>query len=100
MNCKMIPSLLVVITFVLLAFTDLTGLPLARAQTGGGYDLTWSSVDGGGYMFSAGGGYSLGGIIGQPDASAALAGGGFTLVGGFWHDWGAQFEVFLPLIVR
>ena len=91
---------------VFLLFLLLVGSAgVALAQSGGGYDLTWSSVDGGGWMFSAGGGYSLGGTIGQPDASAAyagaaLTGGGFTLLGGFWHDWGAQFDVFLPLVVR
>lgn len=37
---------------------------LAQAQSGGGYDLFWSTVDGGGYTFSTGGGYSLGGTIG------------------------------------
>ena len=31
---------------------------LALAQTGGGYDLTWSTIDGGGYTFSTGGSYS------------------------------------------
>ncbi len=37
---------------------------LALAQTGGGYDLTWSTIDGGGYTFSTGWGYSLGGTEG------------------------------------
>ena len=31
------------------------------AQVGGGYDLSWSTVDGGGATFSTGGTYSLGG---------------------------------------
>lgn len=38
-----------------------------RAQTGGAYDLTWSTIDGGGHMFSTGGSYSLGGTVGQAD---------------------------------
>jgi hypothetical protein len=75
-------------------------LGLAHAQTGGGYELTWSTIDGGGAMNATGGAYTLGGTMGQPDAGAAMTGGGYTLVGGFWHDWGAQFEVFLPLILR
>ena len=35
----------------------------AGAQSGGGYDLGWNTIDGGGAMFSTGGGYSLGGAI-------------------------------------
>ena len=46
-----------------------------------------------------GGAYTLGGTIGQPDAGA-MSVSGYTLAGGFWHDWGAQFDVFLPLVVR
>jgi hypothetical protein len=56
----------------------------ALAQSGDGYDLTWNTVGGGGITFSTGGGYSLGGTIGQPDASAALSGGSYALAGGFW----------------
>jgi hypothetical protein len=68
------------------------------AQIGGGYDLTWSSIDGGGTMFSTGGGYSLGGTIGQPDAGL-LSGGGYTLGGGFWGGVGF-YRIFLPIIAR
>ena len=68
------------------------------AQTGGGYDLTWSTIDGGGATFSTGGGYSLGGTIGQPDAGL-LSGGGYTLGGGFWGGAGS-YRVFLPVIAR
>lgn len=55
----------------------------AQAQSGGGYDLTWNSMDGGGETLSAGGGYELGGTLGQADAGV-LSGGGFELSGGFW----------------
>ena len=41
-------------------------------------------MDGGGATFSTGGGYSLGGTAGQPDAGE-LSGGGYTLGGGFWQ---------------
>jgi len=34
---------------------------VALAQSGGDYDLSWSTVDGGGYTFSAGSNYELGG---------------------------------------
>ncbi len=53
------------------------------AQTGGSYDLSWSTVDGGGGTFSTGGVYSLGGTIGQPDAGA-MTGGAYSITGGFW----------------
>jgi hypothetical protein len=53
------------------------------AVAGAQYDLSWFTIDGGGEMWSVGGVYSLGGTIGQPD-TGVLAGGEFTLVGGFW----------------
>jgi len=56
----------------------------ARAQSGGGYDLTWWTIDGGGITFATGGTFDLGGTAGQPDASSALTGGAFRLTGGFW----------------
>jgi len=72
---------------------------LVLAQTGGGYDLTWSTIDGGGYTFSTGGGYSLGGTAGQPDAGV-LSGGGYTLSGGFWGGGAARYGIYLPLVLR
>lgn len=56
---------------------------IALAQSGNGYDLTWSTIDSGGEMFSAGNGYELGGTIGQADAGA-MSGGAYELSGGFW----------------
>ena len=75
-----------------------------HAQSGGGYDLTWNSVDGGGATFSSGGGYTLGGTAGQPDA-ATWSGGGYTLNGGFWGggagDAGPQqHTTYLPVVVK
>jgi hypothetical protein len=69
----------------------------------GSYDLSWWTVDGGGATFSAGGNYSLGGTIGQPDAGTS-SGGAYTLVGGFWP--GAEsvvpitYHIYLPLVIR
>jgi len=63
--------------------------PVALAQSGGGYDLTWNTVDGGGAAFSSGGDYTLGGTIGQPDAGT-MSGGDYTLTGGFWPGAPAQ----------
>lgn len=70
----------------------------AFAQSGG-YDLSWWTVDGGGATWSEGGGYSLGGTIGQADAGA-LGGGGYTLLGGFWGGAAVQYRAYLPLVMR
>ena len=77
------------------------GVAPARAQSGGEYDLTWSTVDGGGYTFSAGGDYALGGTTGQPDAGE-MAGGNYSLSGGFWAgaDLGLPYTSYLPLVLR
>lgn len=45
------------------------------------------TVDGGGATRAAGGSYSLGGTIGQPDAGQ-LSGGTLTVSGGFWSGGG------------
>src|SRR5688500_19838578 len=74
------PLTLLLATLPLLALTLSIGL--VYAQVGGGYDLSWSTVDGGGETFSTGGTYELGGTIGQPDAGT-LSGGVFELDGGF-----------------
>jgi len=72
------------------------------AQSGGGYDLTWSTVDGGGMTFGTGAGYTLGGTAGQADAGI-LTGGGYTLAGGFWRGGavvGSVYEVYLPVVLH
>ncbi len=79
------------------------GIGVALAQTGGGYDLTWSTIDGGGGA-SAAGSYQLAGTLGQPDAGTSL-GGAYTLSGGFWNGAPTAvptpaISVFLPLVVR
>jgi len=70
----------------LIATAVLSAATVVLAQSGGGYDLTWSTIDGGGAMFSSGGGFELGGTIGQPHAQVApvMIGGTFELTGGFW----------------
>jgi hypothetical protein len=47
------------------------------------YSINWYKVAGGGGT-SSGGNYSISGTIGQPDASGAMTGGGYSLTGGFW----------------
>jgi hypothetical protein len=54
------------------------------AQNGGGYDLGWSTIAGGGTV-STGGGYTLMGTIGQAAAGDKLTGTGYALRGGFWN---------------
>jgi hypothetical protein len=58
------------------------------AVLGPAYDVSWYSVDGGGGT-SAGGGFTLAGAIGQPDAGTA-SGGDFVLVGGFFAGGGGE----------
>jgi hypothetical protein len=73
-----------------------------KQALGTGYDLTWSTIDGGGYTFSTGGGYSLGGTIGQADAGV-LFGGGYTLGGAFWGGGEVALAghcIYLPLVLR
>ena len=54
-----------------------------HAQSGGTFELTWFTVDGGGATALSGGTFELGGSAGQPDAGI-LNGGSYTLSGGFW----------------
>jgi len=49
------------------------------------YEIGWYTIDGGGETFSAGGEFSLGGTIGQPDAGV-MTGDVFELTGGFWFE--------------
>ena len=47
------------------------------------YSIDWYKIAGGGGT-SSNGQYNLSGTIGQPDASAAMTGGNYSLTGGFW----------------
>ena len=58
-----------------------------HAQTGGGFDLTWNTIAGGGGA-SNGGGFEVDGTAGQTDA-ATMSGADFTLSGGFWAAFSA-----------
>ena len=75
------------------------GAGAALAQTGGGYDLTWSTIDGGGGS-SAGGAYQLAGTFGQPDAGTTLSGGAYSLSGGFWGGATSGSKVYVALTRR
>ncbi len=91
-------AIALLIATMLLVIISAAPPPRTAAQTGGGYDLTWSTIDGGGYAFSIGGGYSLGGTTGQTDAGK-LSGGSYTLNGGFWIDIGG-YRLYVPLILK
>lgn len=56
----------------------------AQAQSGG-YSLPWSAV-GGGYTWSSGSSYTLGGAMGQGNIDQGQAAPGYALQGGFWHE--------------
>jgi len=97
----------VTIPLILATLLLLTSAVLAQSGDGtsarlsASYDLSWWTVDGGGYTFSTGGAYTLGGTIGQPEAGV-LTGGDYTLGGGFWGGGAvaAEYNVYLPLILK
>lgn len=66
------------------------------AQSGGQFDLSWSTIDGGGGT-SRGGQFQLSGTIGQPDARQ-LTGGRFRLEGGFWSGFTVQQTAGAPIL--
>lgn len=89
--------MIVLAILMLLLFTTSRSITPVSAQSGGGYDLTWNTIDGGSGT-TDGGVYSLSGTIGQPDAGT-MNGGSYTLNGGFWVDFLGN-KLNLPLIVR
>lgn len=72
-------------------------LPLLLASATAAYDLSWWSVDGGGGK-STGGGYTLQGAVGQPDAGQ-MRGGNFSLSGGYLTG-AMQRAVYLPHLAK
>ena len=63
------------------------------------FTIDWSTVDGGGGT-STGGVYAVSGTIGQPDASGALSGGQYSVVGGFWSFIAVPTPGAPPLTIR
>ncbi len=47
------------------------------------FSIDWFTIDGGGGN-STGGGYSVSGTIGQPDAGGPMTNGVYSVIGGFW----------------
>ena len=67
--------------FPLVSAVGLWMLPLAaQAQS---YSIDWYKIAGGGGT-SAGAAYQVSGTTGQHDAGGPMAGGGYSLTGGFW----------------
>jgi len=87
---------------LLVGALTLAGIDLALAQ-GGGFDLSWFTIDGGGASGPGSGGFTLGGTIGQPDAGST-SGGGYALRGGFWGGLAEPPEPpskqYLPMVIR
>ena len=73
-------------------------MPIVLALANNGYDLSWWTVDGGGGSSTAGS-YTLSGTAGQPDPSV-LAGGSYTLTGGFWSAASQGQLLYLPIVRR
>lgn len=99
MEKKFICILLLIVAGLLL-----TGAQ-AGAQSGYGYDLTWTSVGAASGPLN-GGEYSLVSTVGQPEPGVTQSGGDYTLNGGV-VDAGdsssltpAEKRVYLPLINR
>ena len=92
--------LILILISIALCFFVVSGFTRAESM-GGGYELSWYTLDGGGTMPGGrtGGSYSLGGTIGQPDAGT-LSGGGYTLNGGFWGGAALNYSIYLPLVVK
>ena len=65
---------------------------------GQNYTIDWYKIAGGGGT-STGGTYQVNGTIGQPDASGALTGGGYSLTGGFWSIISVVQAAGLPNLV-
>lgn len=93
------------LTFCLF-FCLLTGTGLA--QSGGTYDLVWTTINGGAAS-SSGNGYALNSSVGQSEAGV-IQSNGYTIAGGFWHAPQASstpdtpeqptVRVYLPLVQK
>ena len=96
----MMNARLMLVSLTILLLLTLIPARHSTAQTGGNYDLTWNTIDGGSGS-STGGSYTLNGTTGQADAGN-LAGGGYTLSGGFWIGTATALDhqVYLPLVLK
>src|SRR4051812_48100898 len=79
--------------FSLATIVTLLAVPSLRAAP---FSVDWFTIDGGGGT-STGGVFSVSGTIGQPDAGS-LAGGSYTVEGGFWGFLAAVQTPGAPLL--
>lgn len=93
-------------TIVILIVMLVCGLALASSVLAASpvqnYAISWWTIANGGAMFSAGGDYTLGATIGQPNVGT-MSGGNYLVSGGFWQQsltGGPQHYIYLPLILR
>ncbi len=91
--------ILILLSILVLLIALAESNTIISAQSGGVYDLTWNTIDGGGTMSASGGTYTLSGTIGQSEAGT-MSGGPYTLNGGFWGMVESLFKLFLPLLRR
>lgn len=67
--------------------THLIVLAGLAAAAQAAFEVPWSTIDAGGNQDMTGGGFTLSGTTGQPDAGpngGPMSGGGWQLAGGFW----------------
>ena len=88
---------------ILLIALFIGGGSITWAQTGGGYDLSWHTIAGGGGI-SSNGSYVAAGTIGQT-AVGHSNGGAFEVSSGFWAVFPSQtgsmpYKVYLPGVIR
>ncbi|MBI1801037.1 MAG: hypothetical protein HY259_11885 [Chloroflexi bacterium] len=81
------------------ALTLERGAPAVVAQSGGGYDLSWSAVTGGGATYSSGSAYAMSGAI-VPVGSGGASGGSYSMAAGFFNGITDMLKVFLPAITK
>jgi hypothetical protein len=83
------PQSKISLSFALLfCFFILHSAFILRVQ-GQSYSINWYKIAGGGGT-STGGVFTVTGTIGQPDASGAMTGPGYSLTGGFWSLYAVQ----------
>ncbi len=85
---------------VLVALLLVGGSLVAYAQVGGGYTVTWWTVDIGGQQAATGsGGYALHSTVGQPDADPITSSGEkYVLLSGFWPSARNVYRLYLPIV--
>jgi hypothetical protein len=92
-----------VLWFLIIIVLLLSSFTLVFGQSGGGYDLSWHTIAGGGGT-SSGGNYTAASTIGQP-AAGHSSGGTFEVSSGFWAAFPPQtgavsYTVYLPGVLH